>query len=173
MEPGSAPIDKALLPEDAAVIERLGAALGLTSEQAVLSSAGRSSTKSSTRSTTASTTPRTRWRRREAEETTLLLESWPMLDDPFHPDFEPTFQRSRGAIENILQNSPQARARSRASERARLLYDQLGRIGVEEARVLRVKRAYETLHKASALLKKGGAAARYYASLLACERGVP
>jgi len=172
VEPGSAPIDKALLPEDAAVIERLGSALGLTSEKAVLERWTQLDEKLNrlnddidhVEDALAAT---------EAEETTLLLESWPMLDDPFHPDFEPTFQRSRDAIESILQNSPQARARAQASERARLLYDQLGRIGVEEARVLRVKRAYETLHKASALLKKGGAAARYYASLLACERGAP
>jgi hypothetical protein len=34
-------------------------------------------------------------------------------------------------------------------------------------------RAYETLHEASALLKKGGPAADYYNALLACERAPP
>lgn len=171
-EPGSAPIDKSLLPEDAAVIERLGSALGLTSERAVLERWTELDQKldrlnadiDQLEDALAAT---------EAEETTLLLESWPMLDDPFHPDFEATFRQSRGAIENLLTHSPQAQARAQASERARVLYDELGRIGVQEARVLRVKRAYETLHKASALLKKGGPAARYYASLLACERAAP
>jgi hypothetical protein len=49
----------------------------------------------------------------------------------------------------------------------------LDTLAVDEARVLRVLRAYETLHKASALLARGGPAARYYEQLLACERGLP
>ena len=57
--------------------------------------------------------------------------------------------------------------------RVQALDDELGRVGLEEARVLRLSRAYETLHKAAALMKKGGPAAQYYATLLACERGAP
>jgi hypothetical protein len=96
-----------------------------------------------------------------------------VLDDPFHPEFEETFAQNRPAIESALASSPEARARSEAQAELRTLYAELDRLGVEEARVLRLLRAYETLHKAAALMKKGGPAARYYATLLACERSRP
>ncbi len=172
VEPGSAPIDPTILPEDAAVVERLGAALGLSDEAAV----------------------RERWNEldqelqalddsiqqaeealasRVADQATLLLERWPVLDDPFHPDFERAFRENRTAIQSSLMSSRQARERADADRRSRELYANLDRLSVAEARVLRVWRAYETLHKAAALLKRGGAAAKYYSSLLACERGAP
>jgi hypothetical protein len=172
VEAGSAPVDPSRLPEDAAVVQQLGAALGLVSEEAV----------------------EERWIRldqrltqlddqvreleealaeRAADQATLLLERWPVLDDPFHPDFEAVFQHERAAIESALTRSPEAHARAQASEQAHALYEQLAALGVEEARVFRLRRAYETLHKASALLARGGAAAKYYTRLLECERGAP
>ena len=171
-EAGSAAIDHALLPEDAAVVERLGATLGLRSEAAV----------------------RKRWAaldrqlselddaigaaedalgERTADLGTEVLERWPVLDDPFHPDFEPTLQQNRAPLEALLRASAAAQARQEADARARGLYARLDTLAVDEARVLRVLRAYETLHKASALLARGGPAARYYEQLLACERGLP
>jgi hypothetical protein len=172
VEPGSAPIDPAILPEDVAVVSRLGAALGLSDEGAV----------------------EKRWRElddelraldesiqqadellssRIAEQATLVLEHWPVLDDPYHPDFERTFRENRTAIESLLGSSREARERGEADRRSRVLYEQLDRVSVAEARVLRLWRAYETLHKAAALSRRGGAAARYYFSLLACERSAP
>lgn len=171
-EPGSAAIDERLLPEEAAVVERLGAALRLSSEAAV----------------------RQRWAEldrllagldaaiatgedgladRVADEATLLLEQWPVLDDPFHPEFEETFAQNRSAIESALWSSPEARARADAQASLRALYERLDRLAVDEARVLRLLRAYETLHKAAALMKRGGPAARYYSTLLDCERARP
>lgn len=172
VEPGSAPIDKSVLPEDFAVVERLGAALELGTEKAVDK----------------------RWKEldreisdlqdridqvdavlaeAEAELTRNLLEHWPVLDDAFHPDFIATFSSNRAAIQRELEASPPARARADAIARTREMYERLERLAIEEARVLRVRRAYETLHKAAALAKRGGPNARYYASLLACERSVP
>jgi hypothetical protein len=171
-ESDSAPIDARLLPEDRAVIERLGAALRLSSESAVQQRwaeldrqlAGLDGAVASGENGLAD---------RVADEATLLLEQWPVLDDPFHPEFEETFAQNRPAIESALASSPEARARSEAQAELRTLYEQIDRLGVEEARVLRLLRAYETLHKAAALMKKGGPAARYYATLLACERSRP
>jgi hypothetical protein len=172
VEPGSAPINEALLPEDAAVVHRLGAALGLTSESAV----------------------KRRWNEldhqlealeqaidtadgelsdRSAELATSLLERWPVLDDPFHPSFEVTLQRNRAAIEQAVSGSVQAHARAAASERSGAAYARLDAVTVEEARVFRLLRAYETLHEVAALEKKGGAAAKHYRALLACERAAP
>lgn len=171
-EPGSAAIERSLLPEDAAVVERLGAALGLRSEGEV----------------------KKRWAAldrqlgelddaiagaedaladRAADLGTELLERWPVLDDPFHPDFEATFERNRTAIEAMIETSPAALARREADANTRPLYARLDTLAVEEARVSRLLRAYETLHKAAALHARGGPAARYYEQLLACERGAP
>jgi len=171
-EAGSAPIEPKLLPEDAAVVERLGAALGLRNEAAV----------------------RKRWAaldhqlselddaiagaedalgERGADLGTQVLERWPVLDDPFHPDFEATFEQNRAPLEALLHTSAAASARQAADARARTLYARLDTLAVEEARVLRLLRAYETLHKAAALHARGGPAARYYEQLLACERAAP
>jgi hypothetical protein len=172
VQPGSAAIDPALLPEEMAVVEQLGKSLGLADEAAV----------------------QQRWQQLDqqmaelddaiaaAEEevgakaiglATLLLERWPVLDDPFHPDFEAALAQNRGAIEAALATTPEARVRAEASLRAQESYDRWGQLGVEEARVLRVLRAYETLHQAAALMKRGGAEARQYQRLLACERAAP
>jgi hypothetical protein len=171
-EPGSAAIDRQLLPEDAAVVDRLGAALRLANEPAV----------------------RKRWTALDrelgalddaigaAEDTladrvadlgTLVLERWPVLDDAFHPDFEATFEQNRAPLEALLGASAAARARGEADAQVRALYARLDVLAVEEARVLRLLRAYETLHKAAALRARGGPAERYYQQLLACERGAP
>jgi hypothetical protein len=54
--------------------------------------------------------------------------------------------------------------------RVRRLYDDLDLAAIEEARVLRLLRAYETLHRAAALRRRGGPNASYYRQLLECER---
>ena len=166
---GRTAIDPQLLPEDMAVVERLGAALGLSDERAA----------------------RSRWAELRGEIATLsdqiasaeaqldvdtsveiaaLLERWPVLDDPLHPDFDVTLRENRGAIEQLLSSSPEARARDVINLRLRVLNELLNRAWVTEARVFRVVRAYETMQRAAALMKSGGAAARHYQALLACER---
>jgi hypothetical protein len=170
--PGRTVIDPQLLPEDMAVVERLGAALGLSDEPAA----------------------RFRWTALRKEIDALghqvtnadaqvdvdtdvvraaLLQRWPMLDDPLHPDFDVALRENRAAIEQLLSSSPEAQARTASKERRRVLNEQLNRAWVAEARVFRVVRAYENLHRAAALMKSGGAAARYYQTLLACERAAP
>jgi hypothetical protein len=172
VEPGGAALDKTILPEEWAVIEQLGGTLGLTTEKAVEKRWTELDQQISELDDAVDAAEEAS-HARELDETTLLLERWPVLDDPFHPEFDVTFRQNRAAIERVLTRSPQALARAEAGEPLQELYERLGQLGVDEARVLRVRRAYETLHKASALLRKGGAAAKYYSSLLACERGAP
>ena len=169
---GGRALDPALAPEAAAVARQLGASLGLTSERAVeqrWSEIGNRIDSLEERIDEAEDALAAR----EAEETTLLLEHWPVLDDPFHPDFEATFDNNRRAIEGALTTSSEARARAEQNAHTAALYDQLRGLQLEEARLLRVRRAYETQHRAAALIQRGGPAARYYASLLACERAAP
>ncbi len=166
---GRTAIDPQLLPEDMAVVERLGAALGLSDEPAA----------------------RFRWTELRKEIDALgdqvthadaqvdvdtdvvraaLLQRWPMLDDPLHPDFDVALRENRAPIEQLLSSSPEAQAPTASKERRRVLIEQLNRAWATEARFFRVVRAYENLFRAAALMKSGGAAARYYQTLLACER---
>jgi hypothetical protein len=110
---------------------------------------------------------------RDAALGARLLERWPVLDDPFHPDFARSMTEGHDAIREVLDHSSEAEARETARTEVQSLDDELSRVEVEEARVLRLKRAYETLHKAAALRKRGGKNAIYYEALLACERGTP
>jgi hypothetical protein len=169
---GAAAADPALSPEAAAVTQRLGASLGLDTERA----AEQRWTELAERINALNDSiddAEDALGAREADEITLLLEQWPVLDDPFHPDFESTFDDHRRAIETALTASAEARARAEQSARTLALYEQLRGLQLEEARVLRVRRAYDTLHRAAALMKRGGASAKYYSSLLACERAAP
>jgi hypothetical protein len=171
-EAGSAAIDRNLLPEDAAVVERLGGALGLRSEAAVIER-WTALERQLKKLDDAIDAAEAALGERMLDLGTEVLERWAVLDDPFHPDFEATLAQNRAPLEALLQTSAAARARQDADARTRALYARLDTLAVREARALRLLRAYETLHKASALLARGGPAARYYEQLLACERGLP
>jgi len=171
-EPGSAPLEPRLLPEDAAVVERLGAALRLPNEPAARkrwTALDRQLAELDEQLGAAETALADR----VADLGTLVLERWPVLDDPFHPDFEATFEQNRVPLEVMLRSSPAAKTRAEADARLGALGARLDTLAVEEARALRLLRAYETLHKAAALHARGGPAERYYEQLLACERGAP
>lgn len=169
---GLAPIDTAFLPEDSAVIEQLGKALALEDEAAVAKRWAELDQRLERLSDKLDEAEQA-LAERAADQATSVLERWPVLDDPFHPGFALSFQQNRGALSAALTGSTQARARAEAGERVQWLNNEFDRVGLEEARVLRLSRAYETLHRASALMKKGGPQAKYYSSLVACERAVP
>ncbi len=172
VEAGSAPIAEGASPEDAAVVQRLGAALGLRNEHAALSRWNELDRQRSELEKALDDAER-ELGAREGELGGVLLARWPVLDDPFHPDFSTTLEANRDALERALGEAPETRARAVAKERVSSLYDRLGSLAVEEARVFRLRQAYETLHKAAALLARGGAQAKHYAALRACERAAP
>jgi len=172
VETGSGAIDEKASPEDAAVVERLGAALGLENERAAQGRWNELERQMSELEASLDAAEADLGER-EAELGALLLARWPVLDDPFHPDFPATLERNREAIERALGEAPETGARAASKARVSSLYERLGSLAVEEARVFRLRQAYETLHKAAALLAKGGAPAKYYASLRACERAAP
>lgn len=101
------------------------------------------------------------------------LEQWPVLDDPWHPDFPATLAAHRAAIRAFFGGSEQARR----VRHARALVERHGRryddLKVEVAAVTRVARAYETRRLARRLRAAGGPAWDQYARLLACERSFP
>lgn len=167
----SAP-DHKLLPEEWAVVDRLGHALELGTEAAA----------------------KTRWHelderletmqkgldnaeqelsRRSSALSAALLAKWPVLDDPYHPDFARTLSRDRDAIRHVLDESEEARAYNRALQQLDALDDEFWGLTVQEARVLRLLRSYETLGMATALRNRDKRSWSDYSTLLQCERGAP
>jgi hypothetical protein len=172
VERGSAPIDKKASPEEAAVVAVLGAALSLSDEQAVerrWADLGKRLDDLNRELDDADADLASK----ESALVARLLEKWPVLNDAFHPDFAEMFRRNRNSIREVLERSGEARARDDARQKADGIDAQIADIEVDEARVLRLRRAYETLHKASALLRRGGPAADRYRALLQCERSAP
>lgn len=172
VEHGTLPIDPKLLPEDAAVVDQLGAALKLRDEAAV-EKRWRELDTSMGHLEDALDQAQGELSTKEAILGSVLLERWPVLDDAFHPDFAETFSRNHDSIRDVLTQSPEAADRAAARKKVDEADGELAGLEVEEARLLRLRRAYETLHKAAALLHRGGAAARYYSTLLSCERATP
>jgi hypothetical protein len=172
VERGSSPIDAKLLPEEAALAKNLGSKLALTTERAVTA----------------------RWEALDARLAELdkkldkaddavaeaesalvarLLERWPVLDDPYHPDFARVLDSSRDSIRETLEASAEASKREDARRASAELDSEREALELEEARVARLKRAYETQHLAAALAKRGGRDFERYRALLACERAAP
>lgn len=102
-----------------------------------------------------------------------LLHRWPVLGDPWHPDFAPTLAAEREAIEGFLNESASAaQRRELLAERERIAsaHDTLL---VEAAPHERLARALETVRLAAALRAEGGRHWLRYQAFLACERGSP
>lgn len=99
-----------------------------------------------------------------------LLGRWPVLDDPYHADFAAIVQKNGKAITAVLDNSPEALEVNEADAQVDAIDVQLRELEPQEAQVLRLLRAYETLSLAAALKARGGPNYQYYRSLLECER---
>ncbi|MBX7077686.1 MAG: hypothetical protein K1X88_00780 [Nannocystaceae bacterium] len=99
-----------------------------------------------------------------------LLARWPVLDDPWHPDFAAIFRGQRSDIQRALQDSRAyavylaARARTAAAELA------LAEQAAAAAPIERLVRAFETRVLARRLAARGGEAFTVYRRLLSCER---
>lgn len=166
-----APSERALelLPEDAAVARELARALELPSEPAA---------RDALRELEAARTEHAA-RVADAEDAldraywplvTRLLERFPVLDDPYHPDFAATLRDHEAEIDALLMRSPEAAAHRTAS--AALASADAGAVEVElrETALQRLVRAYDTLALAAALERRGGPELARYRALLACER---
>lgn len=172
VEHGKGAYEPRLLPEEQAVTEQLGRALGLTDEAAVMKRANELEARLDALEHELDEAQK-HLDDATAELSSRLLERWPVLDDAYHPEFSSVIQRERASILMELTRSSAATRRSEALRRVESLEDQQDGIDVEEARVQRLVRAYETLHAAAALERRGGEEWRHYQALLACERGQP
>lgn len=102
-----------------------------------------------------------------------MLERWPVLDDPYHPDYDRVLDRAGRAIERFLDTSPEAIRYFAAVDAERPKKSELDALDVELALLERLVRAYAIRAAARRLRNEGGPALATYERLLACERWVP
>jgi hypothetical protein len=172
IEPGSGPLDAKLLPEEGAVIAALTARLHLEDEAAArarLDDLGGELEELDEELSHAEDALDSA----AGDLSARLLEHWPILDDAYHPGFTAALQKDSVAIARWLDDGPLATAYREAERHASALQDRYFDREVDESMVERLVRAYETLHKVSALSHRGGPDWARYQAFLACERGHP
>ncbi|HEY8374995.1 MAG TPA: hypothetical protein VIK91_00845 [Nannocystis sp.] len=158
------------LPEEEAVIARLAAALGYAGrEEAVerdLEQVFKDMSEAYSRLDAASAEEDAAYRATAGE----LLARFPVLDDPWHPDFAATIAVHREEIARALETS-EAYARFRAAQaEVGAAQEQVAELLARSARLERLARALENRTLAGRLKARGGPAWRHYEALLACER---
>ncbi len=160
------------LPEQTALIEALAPAMGLSNEDEL-----------------GSRLDETRARKAEhdvamSEATAVtdeayyalsaeMLSRWPVLDDPFHPDFASTIAEQRSAIERYFETSPTVRRYVEADDELSAMGSVDLSMRLELSLLRRLEQAYETLELATRLAALGGPRWERYLALRACEWGGP
>ncbi len=101
-----------------------------------------------------------------------MLSRWPVLDDPFHPDFAATLDTERASIEHYLETSPTVHAYVEADDEASAMGSTDLALRLELSLLRRLDDAFETRLLASRLRTRGGAEWERYLALRRCE-GAP
>ena len=160
------------LPEEDAVIEALSRELGLPGgpqAEAALAEVEAATAVVIDRLARQGDVEDAAYRRTAAE----LLARWPVLDDPWHPEFAVMVASEGTAISAALASSkPYGEFLAAGDELARTR-DEHAELLARSAKLERLVRALETRRLAGALAGRGGADWRSYEALLACERWVP
>lgn len=99
-----------------------------------------------------------------------LLARWPVLDDPWHPDFAAVFARDREAIDEALAGSNSYRAYLAARSAVDEAANRVAELRKRAAPYERLVRALENRVLAQRLKAHGGAEWKRYEDLLRCER---
>ncbi len=100
-----------------------------------------------------------------------ILGRWPVLDDPWHPDFAAMLSANRAALASHLEVDPSYRMYLDARGEVDRIQVEISDLRGEAARYERLARAIETRSLAGHLAAVGGADWRHYRALLSCERG--
>lgn len=158
------------LPEEAAVIAGLAQALGYTGREAQaagdLEHVLRDMSDAHDRLDAASAREDEAYRAAAAE----LLARFPVLDDPWHPDFAPTLAEHHDEIARVVADSPRFAAFRGAQEEVAVAQQEVAALLARSARLERLVRALENQALAGRLKARGGAAWATFEALLACER---
>lgn len=156
------------MPEEEAVVSRLGAHLGLTQADAEvrLDELEQRRVRLETTLEDRAELEDERW----AALRIALLERWPVLDDPWHPRFRRTLVRDRDAITQFIEQAPLAQAFRQAGQDVAETSAELEDLWVDLAPVYRLVRAQENLRLAEQLRARGGSDWKRFEALRSCER---
>lgn len=99
-----------------------------------------------------------------------LLARWPVLDDPWHPEFAPTLATHRARIEAHLQGSATYAAYLAARTQVDDAGEEIWSLRRQAAPYERLARAWETIELAGRLRARGGRDWQTYEDLRQCER---
>src|SRR5690606_13020516 len=87
-----------------------------------------------------------------------LLARFPVLDDPWHPDFAPTLAEHHDEIARVVADSPRFAAFRGAQEEVAVAQQEVAALLARSARLERLVRALENQALAGRLKARGGAA---------------
>ena len=102
-----------------------------------------------------------------------LLSRWPVLDDAFHPDFDPTLSANAAEIERMLEVSGPYAQWLEAQDDLAAMDQTLGALRVEAAPFERWLEARKTMELAARLRARGGEGWARYEEMRRCEQGIP
>lgn len=159
------------LPEETAVIESLLASLDLDSVEAVERSLEMLRAREE-ENTDALTEAYAEADDRAAEVAGAVLSRWPVLDDPYHPDY-PAMLRDAHEELSAFFDSEEAIAWADAEDDASALQTANDGLEVQIAVHLRVLQAAETLALAGRLAARGGSDWERFQAMRACENSAP
>ncbi len=101
-----------------------------------------------------------------------LLARWPVLDDPWHPDWTTTVRDARGEIQAQLDHDPGEVAAASVRDEQSRAANEAEPLEVRAALLERLVRAYENRSLAAVLRARGGRGWQVFERLRACE-GAP
>ncbi len=102
-----------------------------------------------------------------------VLSRWPVLDDPYHPDYPALLAHDRDEIAGFFDESEEVEAWAEAEDEAQALLTTRNALDVQIAVHRRITQALETIALASRLHAVGGEAWARYERMRACEATVP
>ena len=101
-----------------------------------------------------------------------VLNQWPVLDDPWHPEFEMTLQQDRDEIAAHLQSSVSYQEYLRAAQQRDAATARWERAMVQSARIARLYNAYAYLGRIDRLKKDSAELQAEYDRIRSCENSV-
>lgn len=170
--PTEGPADDFEAPEERAVIEALMASLRLDSPEAVRTALAALDVRGAELDTALGEAFT------EAEDLAALvagivLARWPVLDDPYHPDYSALLAHDHDEIAAFFEESDEVEAWAVAEEEAQALLTTRNALEVQIAVHRRITQALETVELAERLHAVGGEGWARYERMRACEATRP
>lgn len=169
--PREGPSAAVSLPEEQAVIDALLASMGLPSVEAARTSLSALHARSE-ENQDALEEAYAEAQDGAADVAGMVLSRWPVLDDPYHPDYPAMLEANHDAIAAFLE-SEDVGSWADAEDDADALQISEDALEVQIAVHLRILQAAETLELAGRLAAEGGEGWRAFERMRACERSVP